>query len=77
MVIGYRYQLAVIAYSYSILAVSVGNVSSSLSPLSELTILADLQQENIRLFRYRLSSMYRTKKYVVSSAKKLPGPRIH
>jgi hypothetical protein len=44
--IGYR--LSVIAYSYSILAVSVGNVSSSLSPLSELTILADLQQENVK-----------------------------
>jgi len=31
------------------MAVSVGNVSSSLSPLSELTILADLQKENVRL----------------------------
>jgi hypothetical protein len=38
-----------IAYTYSSLAVSVGNVSSSLSPLSELTILADLHFENIRL----------------------------
>ncbi len=46
-IIGYR--LSVIAYSYSILAVSVGNVSSSLSPLSELTILADLRQEHVRL----------------------------
>jgi hypothetical protein len=59
------------------MAVSVGNVSSSLSPLSELTILADLQKENVRLIPISaLIDVSDLKKYVVSSEEKLPGSRI-